>query len=165
MSEGKRLAKVSDMIMTQPEDSKDTMNTISNVIFSKHQSSVLIIFILVNLILKNQSYKLYHISIFKHADMKNVIFKFGLVLILLAFYSNISNANNDCAEVSQYGQGKAPVETNCVVSETGFEAFGIIWWANFYDGVAICCQSVMDCSKSCDKDSEKVCRKAGSTLK
>ena len=89
---------------------------------------------------------------------------FCLILFSTLGATNLASANNDCTS-SQYGQGKVHLETNCVVSDTGFEASGVIWWANFYDGVAVCCQSVMDCNKSCDKDNEQVCRKAGLTSK
>lgn len=64
--------------------------------------------------------------------------------------------NNDCKS-SQYGQGKAAVQSNCVVSATGFQLLGQLWWATFEDGMAMCCASVMDCNKTCDADNETVC--------
>ncbi|MFT6827409.1 MAG: hypothetical protein ACI9Z3_001400 [Roseivirga sp.] len=70
--------------------------------------------------------------------------------------------NNDCIN-SQYGEGKATVETNCVVSSTGW-SWSQLWWSTFDDGVAKCCASVMDCSKTCDRDDETVCHGVGNAV-
>ena len=74
------------------------------------------------------------------------------------------NANNNDCTNSQYGEGKATVETNCVVSSTGFSFGGVLWWGTFHDGVAKCCASVMDCSKTCNRDDETVCHGVGNEL-
>ena len=105
-------------------------------------------------------FKLLYTFIFlniKHFFMKKISSSL-LAILFMALTINIASANNDCTS-SQYGQGKAPVQTNCVVSETGFQLFGILWWSNFYDGVSMCCASVMDCEKTCDGDNETVCHR------
>jgi|GEM_PF-6241676 len=81
----------------------------------------------------------------------------SLMLVMLTMSTGLILGNNDCKS-SQYGQGKAAVQTNCVVSSTGFQLFGsVLWWGTFEDGMAMCCVSVMDCNKTCDQTNETVC--------
>lgn len=97
---------------------------------------------------------------------KEKLRKFNRVIVMVLFMLSIGlpsvfsrniNNNNDCKS-SQYGEGKAAVETNCVISSTGW-SWTELWWSSFEDGMAKCCASVMDCAKTCDKDDESVCHR------